>query len=152
MQLIVSIIFSKQNRGTGLDMDVDLKLLTVFEEVYKTGSVSQAAANIGATQPAISIGLGKLRRLFNDPLFVRTSRGMEPTVLDPSTPSASKGRLGYGKPSARPGGQELCSSTCRPAQVKRQLALGVVLVPARRSIFSAWLGRARRGRLRSEMS
>jgi DNA-binding transcriptional LysR family regulator len=60
-------------------MDVDLKLLTVFEEVYKTGSVSQAAANIGATQPAISIGLGKLRRLFNDPLFVRTSRGMEPT-------------------------------------------------------------------------
>jgi DNA-binding transcriptional LysR family regulator len=61
-------------------MDVDLKLLTVFEEVYKTGSVSQAAANIGATQPSISIGLGKLRRLFNDPLFVRTSRGIEPTV------------------------------------------------------------------------
>src|SRR5260370_12209746 len=60
-------------------MDVDLKLLTVFEEVYKTGSVSHAAANIGATQPSISIGLAKLRRLFNDPLFVRTSRGMEPT-------------------------------------------------------------------------
>ena len=56
-------------------MDVDLKLLTVFEEVYKTGSVSQAAANIGATQPAISIGLGKLRRLFNDPLFVLIVHG-----------------------------------------------------------------------------
>jgi hypothetical protein len=119
MQLIVSIIFYKPNSGKGLDMDVDLKLLTVFEEVYKTGSVSQAAANIGATQLAISIGLGKLRRLLNDPLFVRTSRGMEPTVSDPSTPSASKGRLGYGKTSARPrGGRNLCSPTCRPAQVK----------------------------------
>jgi DNA-binding transcriptional LysR family regulator len=60
-------------------MDADLKLLTIFEEVYKTRSVSRAAANIGATQPSISIALAKLRRTFNDPLFVRTSRGMEPT-------------------------------------------------------------------------
>src|SRR5260221_1801542 len=67
------------NRSGGSGMDVDLKLLTVFEEVYKTRSVSHAAANIGATQPSISIALAKLRRLFNDPLFVRTSRGMEPT-------------------------------------------------------------------------
>jgi DNA-binding transcriptional LysR family regulator len=60
-------------------MDIDLKLLIVFEEVYKTGSVSKAAANIGATQPSISISLAKLRGHFNDPLFVRTSRGMEAT-------------------------------------------------------------------------
>src|SRR5260370_33764074 len=76
---MVCRIVWKEKREKGLGMEVDLKLLAVVEEVYKTGSVSQAAANIGATQPAISIGLGKLRRLFNDPLFVRTSRGMEPT-------------------------------------------------------------------------
>ena len=60
-------------------MDVDLKLLMILDEVYKTGSVSRAAANIGMTQPSISIALAKLRNIFNDPLFVRTSRGMEPT-------------------------------------------------------------------------
>ena len=60
-------------------MDVDLKLMILFEEVFKTGSVSRAAENIGASQPSVSIGLAKLRRYFNDPLFVRTSRGMEPT-------------------------------------------------------------------------
>jgi DNA-binding transcriptional LysR family regulator len=60
-------------------VDVELKLLTIFEEVYKTRSVSQAGENIGLSQPSISIGLAKLRHYFNDPLFVRTSRGMEPT-------------------------------------------------------------------------
>jgi len=60
-------------------VDVDLKLLMILDEVYKTGSVSRAAANIGMTQPSISIALAKLRNTFNDPLFVRTSRGMEPT-------------------------------------------------------------------------
>ena len=60
-------------------MDVDLKLMIFFEEVYKTGNVSKAAANIGVTQPSVSIGLARLRKHFNDPLFVRTSRGMEAT-------------------------------------------------------------------------
>src|SRR5260370_31329210 len=60
-------------------MDVDLKLLMILDEVYKTGSVSRSATNIGMTKPSISIALAKLRNIFNDPLFVRTSRGMEPT-------------------------------------------------------------------------
>jgi DNA-binding transcriptional LysR family regulator len=60
-------------------IDVELKLLTIFEEVYKTRSVSRAGQTIGLSQPSISIGLAKLRHHFNDPLFVRTSRGMEPT-------------------------------------------------------------------------
>ncbi len=60
-------------------MDIDLKLLGIFDEVYKTRSVSQAGENLGLSQPSISLALGKLRRYFNDPLFVRTSSGMEPT-------------------------------------------------------------------------
>lgn len=58
---------------------LDLRLLKVFDEIYRTGSVSKAAANVGLTQPSLSIALGKLRRHFDDPLFVRTAAGMQPT-------------------------------------------------------------------------
>ena len=34
---------------------------------------------MGLSQPATSSALGRLRRVFNDPLFVRTRTGMQPT-------------------------------------------------------------------------
>ena len=58
---------------------IDPRLLSVFDAIYKTRSVTHAAASLGLGQPAVSIALGKLRELFNDPLFVRTVNGMEPT-------------------------------------------------------------------------
>jgi DNA-binding transcriptional LysR family regulator len=58
---------------------MDLKLLSVFDEVYKTRSVSRAGENLGVAQSSISIALARLRRHFGDPLFVRTSDGMQPT-------------------------------------------------------------------------
>lgn len=58
---------------------LDLDWLGVFVEVYKTQSVSRAAANLGLAQASASIALNKLRRHFDDPLFTRTSRGMAPT-------------------------------------------------------------------------
>ncbi|MEJ8850398.1 LysR family transcriptional regulator [Variovorax rhizosphaerae] len=58
---------------------MDLKLLAVFDEVYKTRSVSRAGENLGLAQSSISISLARLRRHFGDPLFVRTSDGMQPT-------------------------------------------------------------------------
>jgi DNA-binding transcriptional LysR family regulator len=58
---------------------IDLKDLRIFDEVYRSRNVSQAAARVGLSQPSISIRLGRLRRYFNDPLFVRTSGGMQPT-------------------------------------------------------------------------
>jgi len=58
---------------------MDMKLLVVFDEVYKTRSVSRAGDNLGIAQSSISISLAKLRRHFGDPLFVRTSEGMQPT-------------------------------------------------------------------------
>lgn len=61
--------------------DLDLRLLSVFDEVYKTRSVSGAADVLDMSQPAVSVALSKLRRHFGDPLFVRTSAGMEPTPL-----------------------------------------------------------------------
>src|SRR4051812_29352064 len=58
---------------------MDMKLLAVFDEVYKTRSVSRAGESLGPPQTSVSLALGRLRRQFNDPLFVRTSEGMMPT-------------------------------------------------------------------------
>jgi len=58
---------------------LDLDWLGVFVEVYKTQSVSLAAQRRGMAQASASIALNKLRRHFDDRLFSRTSRGMEPT-------------------------------------------------------------------------
>jgi len=60
-------------------LDLDLKLLVAFEAVLLQRNVTAAAQSIGLSQPAMSTCLGKLRKVLNDPLFVRTSRGMEPT-------------------------------------------------------------------------
>lgn len=61
--------------------NIDLKLLAVFDGIYKTGNISQAAESLGIGQPAVSMSLRRLREHFNDPLFVRTSGGMAPTSL-----------------------------------------------------------------------
>jgi len=58
---------------------IDLKDLEILEAVYKTRNVSQASDKVGLSQPSISIRLGRLREHFRDPLFVRTSAGMQPT-------------------------------------------------------------------------
>jgi DNA-binding transcriptional LysR family regulator len=55
---------------------MELKLLAIFDEVYKTRHVSRAGENLGIPQSSVSIALAKLRDHFDDPLFVRTSDGM----------------------------------------------------------------------------
>jgi DNA-binding transcriptional LysR family regulator len=61
--------------------NVDLNLLVVFDALAAEGHATRAAERIGLTQPAVSHALNRLRALFNDPLFVRTPRGMVPTPL-----------------------------------------------------------------------
>lgn len=58
---------------------IDIRLLQVFDTIYKSRSVSEAAVILDLSQPAVSVALSKLRHHFGDPLFVRTSGGMEPT-------------------------------------------------------------------------
>ena len=60
-------------------IDIDVKDFQILDEIYRTKSVSIAVEKIGLGQPSISIRLGKLRDHFNDPLFVRTANGMQPT-------------------------------------------------------------------------
>lgn len=59
---------------------VDLNLLIVFETLMREHSVTRAAEKLFLGQPAISASLARLRVLFEDPLFVRTGREMEPTA------------------------------------------------------------------------
>jgi DNA-binding transcriptional LysR family regulator len=59
--------------------NLDLHSLRVLDEIYKTGSLSKTADRLGLTQPAISLTLGRLRKHFDDQLFVRIGNAMQPT-------------------------------------------------------------------------
>ncbi len=59
--------------------DIDLNLLRLFDAVYRTRNVSRAAELLGLTQPAASQGLTRLRTLIQDPLFMRSAGGVQPT-------------------------------------------------------------------------
>ncbi|MBT8768874.1 LysR family transcriptional regulator [Metapseudomonas boanensis] len=61
-------------------VDVDLNLLKVFEALHDEASASRAALRLGITQSAVSAALRRLRNLYDDPLFVRTGRGLAPTL------------------------------------------------------------------------
>lgn len=63
---------------------VDLNLFIVFEAIYAEGSVTRASLKLNLTQPAISHALGRLRVMFDDPLFVRQGHLMVSTPLSRS--------------------------------------------------------------------
>ena len=59
--------------------DIDLNLLVIFNQLLIERKVSKVAENLGLGQPAVSNALARLRKLFGDELFLRTSSGMQPT-------------------------------------------------------------------------
>lgn len=58
---------------------VDLNLLKALDALLDEGTVTRAAARLAVTQPAVSGMLTRLRESFDDPLFVRSQRGLVPT-------------------------------------------------------------------------
>lgn len=60
---------------------LDLNLFVVFDAIYAERNITRAAAKLSVTQPAVSNALGRLRNALGDPLFVKTSAGMQPTAL-----------------------------------------------------------------------
>lgn len=58
---------------------IDLNLLISLQILLEEGSVSRAAERLYITQPAMSKTLSRLRQVFNDELFTRSSHGMQPT-------------------------------------------------------------------------
>lgn len=59
---------------------VDLNLLVLFDTVMEARNVGRAARQLNVTASAVSHGLGRLRQLFADPLFLRTPKGVVPTA------------------------------------------------------------------------
>jgi DNA-binding transcriptional LysR family regulator len=58
---------------------LDLNLLVVLDSMIEHRSVTRAGAAVGLSQPAMSAALSRLRRLFDDSLFVRSGAEMKPT-------------------------------------------------------------------------
>jgi DNA-binding transcriptional LysR family regulator len=58
----------------------DLNLLVLFETVMRERHVGRAAERLHLSASAVSHGLGRLRRLLNDPVFLRTPKGVVPTA------------------------------------------------------------------------
>jgi DNA-binding transcriptional LysR family regulator len=59
---------------------IDLNLLRVFDAIFEDRNLLRAGRRLHLTQSAVSHALTRLRVSLNDELFVRTSRGMEPTA------------------------------------------------------------------------
>ncbi|HEU4593495.1 MAG TPA: LysR family transcriptional regulator [Steroidobacteraceae bacterium] len=58
---------------------IDLNLLVLFEAVLEERHVARAAARLHVSPSAVSHGLGRLRALMQDPLFLRQPKGVVPT-------------------------------------------------------------------------
>ena len=58
---------------------IDLNLLVLFEAVLEEKHVGRAAKRMHVSPSAVSHGLGRLRRLMQDPLFLRQPKGVVPT-------------------------------------------------------------------------
>lgn len=65
-------------RPTG-KINLDTQLLSAFDAIYREGNVTRAAARLGISQSTLSHSLSRLRTIFDDELFVRTSTGVRPT-------------------------------------------------------------------------
>lgn len=57
----------------------DLNLLAILAGIAEEMNLSRASQRLGLSQPALSHALGRLRDQFDDPLFVRSQRGLVPT-------------------------------------------------------------------------
>jgi LysR family transcriptional activator of mexEF-oprN operon len=58
---------------------INLQLLAYLDALMTERHVTRAAERMGIGQSAMSSALARLRQVFNDPLLVRTSSGMQPT-------------------------------------------------------------------------
>ncbi len=58
----------------------DLNLLVLFEAVLEELHVGRAAERLDLSPSAVSHGLGRLRRTLDDPLFLKTPKGVVPTA------------------------------------------------------------------------
>ncbi|GGK28150.1 transcriptional regulator LeuO [Aliivibrio fischeri] len=97
---------------------VDLNLLTVFDAVMQEQNITRAAQNLGMSQPAVSNAVSRLKLMFNDELFIRHGRGIQPTQRARQLFAPMRQALQLVK-------NELPSSTFSPETSMRQFKLSI---------------------------
>lgn len=97
---------------------VDLNLLTVFDAVMQEQNITRAAQNLGMSQPAVSNAVSRLKVMFNDELFIRHGRGIQPTQRARQLFAPMRQALQLVK-------NELPSSTFSPETSTRQFKLSI---------------------------
>lgn len=80
--------FAPRIHGVNSKKRLDLNLLITLETLLVERNVTHAAERLRLSQPAVSTQLGRLRKVFDDPLLIPAQRGMTPTakaleLLDP---------------------------------------------------------------------
>ena len=60
---------------------INLNLLVCLQALMEEQSVSKAAVRLNLSQSAVSKNMAQLRKLLGDPLFTRTSHGLQPTYF-----------------------------------------------------------------------
>jgi DNA-binding transcriptional LysR family regulator len=70
----------KLDREEQIGRRIRLRDLHIFLTVSQRGSMAQAAAQLGVSQPAVSGVIADLERTLGVPLFERSTRGVKPTM------------------------------------------------------------------------
>ena len=106
---------------------IDLNLFVVLDAIYTEASLTRAAQRLHLSQPAVSHALGRLRRLLDDPLFIRQGGAMMPTPLARNLIPPVREAL------ATLAGSIDLNQPFEPAVSQRQLTLGL------RDVFEAMI-------------
>lgn len=110
---------------------LDLNLLVALDALLAERHVTRAAARIGLSQSAMSHALSRIREVFDDPMLVRTSEGMHPTVRALALEPRLRRALGELKVALAGGG-----ASFEPRTSRRTFSLGttdyagIMLLPA----------------------
>ncbi|MDR0218969.1 MAG: transcriptional regulator LeuO [Enterobacteriaceae bacterium] len=75
-----TVMTEKKESGEVQLRSVDLNLITVFDAVMQMQNITRAAQALGMSQPAVSNAVSRLKMMFDDELFVRHGRGIQPTI------------------------------------------------------------------------
>ena len=98
---------------------IDLRLLYTLEAIHRMGTLTAAGDALGLSQPALSHALNRLRDIFNDELFVRTSRGMRSTPKADELASSARRILATVREELSP------TAPFRPETLERTFHLGM---------------------------
>ena len=64
-----------------LSSRLKMRHLTLLLQIQQRGSLTRVAEHMASSQPAVTNALAELESMFGAPLFDRSSRGMQPTLL-----------------------------------------------------------------------